>query len=40
MGDRRLALRAVRRAAAGARLDALPVAAVGVAEPERTAVAA
>jgi uncharacterized protein len=40
MGDRRLALRAVRRAAAGARLDALPVAAVGVAEPERAAVAA
>jgi uncharacterized protein len=40
MGDRRLALRAVRRAAAGARLDALPVAAVGVAEPEHAAVAA
>ncbi len=40
MGDRRLALRAVRRAAAGARLDQQPVAAVGVAEPERAAVAA
>jgi hypothetical protein len=39
MGDRRLALRAVRRAAASARLDALPVAAVGVAEPERAAAA-
>ena len=31
---------AVRRASAGARLDALPVAAVGVAEPEHPAVAA
>ena len=40
MGDRRLALRAVRRAATEARLDSLPVAAVGVAEPERAAVAA
>ena len=40
MGDRRLALRAVRRASSGARLDAMPVAGVGVAEPQHEAVAA
>ena len=40
MGDRRLALRAVRRASAGARLDAVPVTAVGVAEAEQEPVAA
>jgi hypothetical protein len=34
MGDRRLALRAVRRAAAGARLDAAPGVRVGVSEPD------
>jgi hypothetical protein len=40
MGDRRLALRAVRRASVGARLDAVPVTAVGVAEAEQEPVAA
>lgn len=39
LGDRRLALRAVRRAAAGARLDALPV-ALGVDAPQPDEVAA